>query len=107
MWIDPAAASLKLELSRRGFPVRNAKNDVVNGIRLTGSLLENKILKVSPVCFNLLKEAKGYVWDAKKQEYGEDAPIKKNDHAMDAMRYYVYSRHQIHATRLVEKPVGM
>lgn len=30
-----------------------------------------------------------YVWDSKATDRGEDAPIKENDHCMDAIRYFV------------------
>jgi len=39
---------------------------------------------------NLFKEFASYVWDAKAAERGEDKPVKQHDHAMDAMRYFVY-----------------
>jgi hypothetical protein len=35
----------------------------------------------------LIKEIESYVWDEKKAKQGEDAPVKKGDHACDALRY--------------------
>ena len=32
-----------------------------------------------------------YIWDAKAAEYGEDRPVKQHDHAMDAVRYFVFT----------------
>jgi len=43
-------------------------------------------IKISPRCKAWKKEAEGYVWDEKSTE---DKPVKVNDHAMDAMRYFV------------------
>ena len=34
----------------------------------------------------MIREIKGYFWG------NEDAPIKKDDHAMDDLRYYIMSR---------------
>ena len=44
----------------------------------------------TPNCKNLFKELSSYVWDEKAAERGEDAVVKQHDHAMDAMRYFVY-----------------
>lgn len=44
-----------------------------------------------PQCSNLVREIEGYVWDEKKARLGQDAPLKKNDHAVDALRYAVHS----------------
>ena len=40
---------------------------------------------------NTIKEFSVYAWDPKASERGEDAPIKQNDHAMDAIRYFIYT----------------
>ena len=32
-----------------------------------------------------------YIWDEKAAQRGEDRPVKENDHAMDAVRYFVYT----------------
>ena len=45
----------------------------------------------SNVCQNTIKEFASYIWDAKAAERGEDKPIKQYDHAMDAVRYFVYT----------------
>ena len=37
-------------------------------------------------CVNLIREIKGYFWG------DDDSPKKKNDHALDELRYYVMSR---------------
>jgi hypothetical protein len=38
---------------------------------------------------NLIREIEGYVWDSKEAEKGYDEPLKKDDHAVDALRYAV------------------
>ena len=42
-------------------------------------------------CENTIMEFGSYIWDAKAAEYGEDRPVKQHDHAMDAVRYFVFT----------------
>lgn len=86
--VDPSAASFIAELRKAGFPVLKAKNDVENGIRLVGTLLNRKRILFSQDCRNTIMEFASYIWDGKAQERGEDKPIKQHDHAMDAVRYF-------------------
>ncbi|MFF7233374.1 hypothetical protein [Streptomyces sioyaensis] len=39
----------------------------------------------------LLDELPGYAWDPDASEKGEDRPIKRDDHSVDALRYAVHS----------------
>lgn len=93
VYIDPSAASFKQELRRRCFsvPVRDAVNDVLNGIRELSTLLSNGDLKIHSSCRNLISEMQSYSWDSKQSEKGEDVPIKKFDHAVDCARYGIFS----------------
>jgi phage terminase large subunit-like protein len=44
-------------------------------------------------CSNLIKEIKSYRWKPPTEMGGDvDEPIKKNDHALDALRYYIMSK---------------
>lgn len=90
--VDPAAEDFKLELRNRGYRIINAKNDVLEGINMTSSLIYMGALKVEKGCHNLRKELETYVWDQKAKERGEEKPVKQNDHAMDAMRYLVFTK---------------
>lgn len=89
--VDPSAASFIAELKKRGFRVKKAKNDVSNGIRLVSTMLNQSKIKFFSKCRNTIKEFSVYVWDPKASARGEDAPIKQNDHAMDAIRYFIYT----------------
>lgn len=92
IYIDPSAASFKLELSKEGFSnLFEAKNDVVDGIRFVAKHLTNGTLKVTKQCPKLINEFQSYVWDEKAAMKGEDKPKKENDHALDALRYAIYS----------------
>lgn len=89
--VDPAAASFIAELTKRGYRVIKAKNDVADGIRLVATKLNLLKIVFSNICQNTIKEFASYIWDAKAAEHGEDKPVKQYDHAMDAVRYFVYT----------------
>ena len=94
IYIDPAAASFKIEMRRSGLtgiPIKDADNDVTEGIKTLSSYLQMGDLKIVSKCKNLIGEMQGYCWDSKAAERGIDQPIKRADHAIDAMRYAVYS----------------
>lgn len=86
---DPSAASFITELRSRGFYVKAANNEVVDGIRVVGSLLAKRYIRINRRCSGLLGEMQSYVWDDKALENGEEKPVKQKDHGPDAMRYYV------------------
>lgn len=86
--IDPSAASF-IALLRKDydcFKVRKAKNEVVDGIRETAVAMKTGAIKIAPTLKNLITELQGYVWDDKASD---EAPLKVNDHACDALRYFV------------------
>ena len=88
--IDPSAASFRLAMQRAGVRnVRDANNAVLDGIRVMSTALGNGTLKIHESCQNLIQQMYGYSWDPKAQERGEDRPIKRDDHAVDAERYAV------------------
>jgi phage terminase large subunit len=64
---------------------------VLDGIRFVGTLLNEEKIAFNSSCVNTLKEFSSYIWDSKAMDRGEDKPIKQNDHAMDAVRYFVYT----------------
>jgi PBSX family phage terminase large subunit len=88
--IDPSAASfIALIKKKKKFRVKRAKNDVSLGIRNVSTALNSMWILFSDVCHNTFKEFSTYIWDDKAIERGEDKPQKENDHAMDAIRYFV------------------
>ncbi len=85
--IDPSAASMITCIRRHGkYRLRAADNSVLDGIRETATALKNGMLQVCAGCDRTIEEFESYVWDTKAQE---DRPLKSNDHAMDALRYFV------------------
>lgn len=94
IYMDPAAASFIVLLRIRGLHVVEADNSVLDGIQLISRLLYHGELVVHESCVNLRREFAAYVWDSKAQQRGEDKPLKQNDHALDAVRYALYTHMQ-------------
>jgi PBSX family phage terminase large subunit len=89
--IDPSAASFKAELKLKGFRLKDAKNDVLEGIKHTSSMFGLKLIMIHDGCKNLIREVQGYVWDPKPTEKGNEKPLKVNDHGPDALRYICFT----------------
>ena len=64
--------------------------DLFSGINRVKSYFKNanneRKLFIFKTCVNLIREIKGYFWG------NADVPIKKDDHALDELRYYIMSR---------------
>lgn len=91
IYVDPAAASFKLELSHRNLPVLDAKNNVLPGIKVMSKFVSQKNLLINERCTNLIDCIQTYSWDPKAADMGEDKPLKKRDHVIDATRYLCFS----------------
>jgi PBSX family phage terminase large subunit len=84
--VDPSAASFITLIRQEGrFSVRPANNSVLDGVRLTGSLLSQNRILFSDTCKDSIREFHLYRWDETKTT---DTVIKENDHAMDDIRYF-------------------
>lgn len=83
--VDPSAASFIEALSRAGYSVEKADNDVLRGIRLTASYLKSGRIRICRGCDDALREFYRYRWDDRA---GREAPLKQHDHAMDEIRYF-------------------
>ena len=87
--VDPSAASFIETIRRHGkYQVVAADNDVLDGIRTTASLLNAGKVLISSSCTASIGEFQAYCWDDKAKE---DRVLKENDHAMDDIRYFVYT----------------
>lgn len=88
--LDPSAASFKAELRSRGLRVKDADNEVMDGIRMTSTIIaQRKIKVVASKCKKTIGDITSYVWDEKAKLKGEEKPLKINDHGADALRYFV------------------
>lgn len=84
--VDPSAASF-IETIRRHqkFSVKKAVNDVLDGIRVTSTMLSAGKLLFDEGCVDSIREFSLYSWDEKS---GSDKVLKEFDHAMDEIRYF-------------------
>ena len=87
--VDPSAASFIVALRQRGVYVREADNEVLDGIRKTGALLARREIRIHERCTGLIDELGTYLWDEKAALRGEERPVKQQDHGPDALRYFV------------------
>lgn len=92
---DPAAKGFIVELESRGYDITPAQNDVVEGIQFVRTVMggTDPDFKVAglPEMEPALMEFGTYAWDEKKQAKGEDVPIKEHDHALDMIRYFLFT----------------
>ena len=92
MIVDPSASSLIVTAHKKGINTRKANNDVQNGIRMVYTLLNlGHIMINKDNCPNLISELGLYVWNEKRGENGKEEVVKQHDHALDALRYAVYT----------------
>jgi hypothetical protein len=85
--VDPSGAEQRDLLRYHGINVMKADNRLRGGIeqvrrRLLPGTDGRPALRVDSRCANLLREMSGYVW-----REGGEAPLKRADHALDALRY--------------------
>lgn len=87
--VDPSAASFIETIRRHGkYQVWAADNAVLDGIRVTATLLNAGMVLVHESCKDTIREFGLYRWDEKKNS---DTVLKENDHAMDSLRYFCYT----------------
>ena len=92
IYVDPSAASFRLELTYQGVQdIVEADNSLLSGIRFVSGLIGHGALRVTRSCKHLLSELDSYAWEEKARDKGQDVPMKKHDHACDALRYALYT----------------
>lgn len=85
--VDPSAASFIEVIERHGaFSVVRADNNVIDGIRKTSQALLKGEIVICDACSDAIREFSLYRWDEDKPS---DTVIKRDDHAMDDIRYFV------------------
>jgi len=87
IYADSAEPARIEEIARAGFNIYPAKKDVKDGI----DFLKRKMIYLYKDCANTIKEIQMYKWKENKNGEILDEPVKFNDHAMDALRYAVYT----------------
>ena len=87
IFADSAEPDRIAEISAAGFNIRPALKNVLDGIMFIKSCALN-IIKESP---NLLREIQNYSWKTTLNGQITEDPVKFNDHALDALRYAIYT----------------
>jgi phage terminase large subunit len=90
LFCDNAEPKTIEEMTRAGFNAKPAEKDVYAGIQKVKSMP----LFITPGSSNILKEIRSYKWKLDKDGkiHPDEIPVKFMDHAMDAMRYGVYTK---------------
>jgi phage terminase large subunit len=93
IFCDNAEPKTIEELRRAGYNAKEADKDVTEGIRKVKSMP----LYITDRSTNILKEIKGYKWKTDingrpVRDKDRDEPVKFMDHAMDAIRYGVFTK---------------
>jgi phage terminase large subunit len=104
--IDPSCAAKTIQKNGGIFSVvdeyrdnglffRGADNNVLAGINRVNEFLKSKKVFIFKNCQNLIREIEAYRWQSLRpgqEKNNPEAPIKRNDHAVDAWRYMIFSR---------------
>lgn len=88
IFCDAAEPKTIEELIRAGYNAKPADKDVLEGIRKVKSLP----LYITERSVNIIKEIKSYKWKTDKDGKVLDEPVKFSDHALDALRYAVFTK---------------
>lgn len=90
VYCDPSEPAVIEQLRRMGLPAKAADNRVKEGIESVILRLKTDRLYIFKGLNNLLDEIENYRWK-EKNDKAIDEPVKEYDHAVDALRYAVYS----------------
>lgn len=85
-YCDPSEPANIETFKRKGLDARKAKNDVTPGIQHVTAQRDN--LQVVDSCQSVINEFGLYQY---KDDGDSDDPIEQNDHAMDALRYAIFT----------------
>ncbi|HHE46060.1 MAG TPA: hypothetical protein ENL05_01805 [Candidatus Moranbacteria bacterium] len=89
---DPAEPDRIEILTKAGLNCREVSKDVVAGIDRVRELFKQNRIHIHPDCKNLIWELETYRYpDKKPDKNNPEKPIKENDHALDALRYALYT----------------
>ncbi len=87
--IDPSAASFRAACVSEGWWMKDADNEVLEGIKTVSSVMGAKKIRINRKCENLIRELRNYAWDDKAAKRGGEKPMKVQDHSADAARYLI------------------
>lgn len=117
--IDPSARnreaitgrSVQLEFQERGIRCFPGQNDPRAGINRIKVRLEHKKLLVMANCITTIDEFRKYRWSTppkgrRSENDPKEAPIKKDDHILDALRYVCMARPYTPPLLIPKDPFG-
>jgi len=90
LYPDPSASNIIEIMRKSGIPLGDTNNDLDEGIAKLKGFFNADIIFIDATCKNLIKELESYRYA--KDRHGKNVteePIKKDDHACDALRYMV------------------
>jgi PBSX family phage terminase large subunit len=89
---DPAEPDRIAILQKAGLNCREVSKDIVAGVDHVRELFKQGRIHIHPDCKNLIYELETYRYPDKKPEKNEEEkPVKENDHALDSLRYALYT----------------
>jgi len=91
IYVDPSEPAFIKSLRVSGFNALPADNEVLAGISVVTSYLRSNRLFIFRGVVNLIDEMENYRWKMQNDEV-KDEPVKEYDHAVDALRYALYTR---------------
>ena len=89
--INEEAEAFKNLLRNRGYRVRVVDEDMRKGISKVDTMFALNKLIINRNCEKLISEIKGYIWDEKAADRGEEKPVKTNSAACEALMQAVAS----------------
>lgn len=90
IYADSAEPARIKELNDAGLWVIPAEKSVTDGL----DVVKRHRLHIHPDAINVLKEIRGYSYKTDKNNRVYEDPVKFNDHAMDSIRYGIYTHRQ-------------
>ena len=90
-WADPSGAQERAELDKFGISTYPARNDIFSGINCVERMFEQGRLYIGQNCVNTLAEIAQYHYSAKEGHNSGEKPVDAFNHAMDALRYAIFS----------------
>lgn len=93
-YVDSSAQELKRRLTEVGILCANATHKITDGIKVCRRYIQDgngvRQLQIHPSCTGLIKEMQTYRW-GNRLDGTEPAPMKTDDHSLDACRYLLYA----------------
>jgi phage terminase large subunit len=88
IYADPSAVNWIETARLKRLRVYEANNDIDSGLAKCKAFFKNDIIHIDRSCEHLIREIESYRYERDKFNKNlTERPIKKNDHAVDALRY--------------------